>query len=145
MRRTLLLASLIAFMPASLVQAQSSAVAYLVNQEIAEGCESHKGTIEPSGIIERDLDGDGEPDLIIAADALRCSGQNSRSLNCGMQICSVTFYLRRGPLLRKVHDMLGAGVSVGPGRVPKVFMYAHGGSRGSVRWNGRGFENGSAR
>jgi len=53
----------------------------------------------------------------------------------------VTFYLRRGPLLQKVHEMLGAEVSVGEGRIPKVSMFAHGGSRGFVRWNGQTFTN----
>lgn len=131
--------SIVAAVPQA--QAQTKAASYLVKQEIAEGCESHRGTMDASGIIERDLDGDGLPDLILADDALRCSGESTRSLNCGMQICSVTFYLRRGQLLQKVHEMLGAGVTVGEGRIPKVAMFAHGGSRGFVRWNGHSFTN----
>ncbi len=142
MIRTALLAALFTISAGvPLAQAQSKAASYLVKQEIAEGCESHRGTMDPSGIIERDLDGDGLPDLILADDALKCSGQSERSVNCGMQICSVTFYLRRGPLLQKVHEMLGAGVTVGEGRIPKVSMFAHGGSRGFVRWNGQTFTN----
>lgn len=50
------------------------------------------------------------------------------------------FYLRRGPLLQLAHEMLGGGVTVGSGDVPAVSMYAHGGSRGAVRWNGRRFD-----
>lgn len=140
-RTTLLTAILAMTISASEAQTQSKAVAYLVKQEIAEGCESRKGTMDRSGIIERDLNGDGLPDLILADDALRCSGQSERSLNCGMQVCSVTFYLRRGELLQKVHEMLGADVTVGTGQNPKVFMDAHGGTRGFVRWNGRTFVN----
>lgn len=140
-RAALLTAILAVSASGAQAQAQSKAVAYLVKQEIAEGCETHRGTMATSGIIERDLDGDGVPDLILADDALKCSGPSARSLNCGMQICSVTFYLRRGPLLQKVHEMLGAGVTVGAGRIPKVSMFAHGGSRGFVRWNGQAFSN----
>ncbi len=140
-RAALLTATLIITAPAAQAQAQSKAAAYLVKQAIAEGCEGGKGTMGPSGIIERDLNGDGLSDLILADDALSCSGQSERSLNCGMQVCSVTFYLRRGELLQKVHEMLGADVTVGTGQIPKVFMNAHGGSRGFVRWNGRTFAN----
>ena len=125
---------------ASPAGAQSKAATYLIQQAISEGCESHRGTMDASGAIERDLDGDGVPDLIIADDGLRCSGPSPRSINCGMQVCSVTFYLRRGPLLRKVHEMLGASLSVGSERIPKVHMYAHGGRRGFVRWNGSRFD-----
>ena len=130
----------VAALAVSPAHAQSKAAAYLIKQAISEGCESHRGTMDPSGAIERDLDGDGAPDLIIADDGLRCSGPSIRSLNCGMQVCAVTFFLRRGPLLQQVHSMLGAGLSVGPGRVPKVSMYAHGGRRGFVRWTGSRFE-----
>lgn len=140
-RAALLTATLAIASSASAAQAQSKAVAYLVKQEIAEGCESHLGTMARSGIIERDLDGDGLPDLILADDALKCSGPSERSLNCGMQICSVTFYLRRGLLLQKVYEMLGANVAVGEGHIPKVAISAHGGSRGFVRWNGQTFIN----
>ena len=139
-RARLFSASFVAVLAVSPANAQSKAAAYLIQQAISEGCGSHRGTMDPSGAIERDLDDDGAPDLIIADDGLRCSGPSPRSLNCGMQVCSVTFYLRRGPLLQKVHEMLGAGLSVGPGRSPKVSMYAHGGRRGFVRWNGSRFE-----
>ena len=120
--------------------ARSTAAAYLVKQEIAGACESGRGSIDPASVIERDLDGDGRSDLVIAHEGNRCKGPNGRSLACGMQVCDVIFYLRRGPLLEKVHEMLGGGVHVGKGRIPTVFMYAHGGSQGSVRWNGRGFD-----
>lgn len=135
-----LAASAIAVAIATPALSRSKAAAYLIQQEIAEGCESHHGTMDDSGAIERDLDGDGLPDLIIAHDGIRCSGSSTRSQNCGMQVCAVTFYVRRGQLLQNVHTMLGAGIRVGPERIPKVHMFAHGGSRGFVRWNGHSFQ-----
>lgn len=133
-------ALLVAIAASPLARAQSGAAAYLLKQEITDGCESGKGTIGPSGAIERDLDGDGLLDLIIAHDAIQCSGQATRSRNCGMQVCSVIFYLKRGRLLRKAGDMLGSNVQVASGTVPRIYMFAHGGRRGSVRWNGRSFD-----
>lgn len=132
-------------------EARSRAAEYLVAEQIAEACDGGRGTIEPSGVIERDLTGDGAADLIIAHEAITCiiaheaitcagGGASGRSLFCGMQVCSVHFYVRRGTLLQPVLEMLGGGVTAGPGDVPDISMYAHGGTRGSVRWNGRTFD-----
>jgi hypothetical protein len=120
--------------------AESRAAAYLAQQEINDGCDGRQGRIDPAGLIERDLDGDGLADLIISHEAIRCAAKMSRSNQCGMQVCSVLFYLRRGSLLQKAHDMLGANVKVGRERVPKVHMDAHGGGGGYVRWNGKSFD-----
>ncbi len=123
-------------------EARSKAATFLVKEQIASACEGGRGSIDPAGVIERDLDGDGRDDLIIAHEAISCKsgGQFGRSTFCGMQVCSVMFYLRRGSLLQLTHEMLGGGVSVGGGAVPVVSMNAHGGSRGSVKWNGRAFD-----
>ncbi|UIJ73945.1 hypothetical protein [Aurantimonas sp. HBX-1] len=123
-------------------EARSRAAEYLVAEQIAEACDGGRGTIEPSGVIERDLTGDGAADLIIAHEAITCAGGgvSGRSLFCGMQVCSVHFYVRRGTLLQPVLEMLGGGVTAGPGDVPDISMYAHGGTQGSVRWNGRTFD-----
>ncbi|MEF2547719.1 hypothetical protein VQ045_11165 [Aurantimonas sp. E1-2-R+4] len=97
--------------------ARSKAAAFLVKEQIASACEGGRGSIDPADVIERDLDGDGRDDLIIAHDAVTCTsgGQFGRSAFCGMQVCSVNFYLRRGPLLQISHEMLGGGVTVGGG------------------------------
>lgn len=118
--------------------ARSKAAQWLVKQQIADACETGGGSIDPSGVIERDLNGDGRADLIISHEAISCGG--GRSGFCGMQVCSVLFYIRRGDLLVKVHEMLGANVEVRPGRIPAIFLSAHGGGGGTVRWNGRSFE-----
>ncbi len=122
--------------------ARSKAAAYLVEEQIARACEDGRGSIDPAGVIERDLDGDGRDDLIIAHEAISCTsgGQFGRSAFWGMQVCSVMFHLRREPLMQLTHEMLGGGVTVGGGRVPAVSMNAHDGNRGSVQWNGRIFD-----
>lgn len=56
--------------------AESRAAAYLAKQEINDGCDGRQGRIDPAGLIERDLDGDGMPDLIISHEAIRCAGKN---------------------------------------------------------------------
>ncbi|MBO0905685.1 hypothetical protein [Jiella sonneratiae] len=119
--------------------ARSKAAQWLVNEEIAGACETGRGSIDPVGVIERDLNGDGRADLIISHGAIRCE-KHYRSLACGMQVCTVLFYIRRGDLLVKVHEMLGANVEVRSGRIPSIYLSAHGGGGGTVRWNGRSFE-----
>lgn len=135
---------LLAVLPALSVSAdaRSRAADYLVAEQIAAACNGGRGTIEPAGVIERDLTGDGAADLIIAHEAITCTGggHTGRSLYCGMQVCSVHFYVRRGALLEPVLEMLGGGVVAGPGDVPAISMHGHGGGEGSVRWNGRTFD-----
>lgn len=115
----------------------SNAARYLANKEVAEACNGG-GRINPKGLIERDLTGDGRDDLIISHEWIECaSGQ--RSMYCGMQVCSVNIYVREGKLLKLRGEFLGGGVSVGGGSRPKIEMYAHGGARGAIRWNGRSF------
>lgn len=123
--------------------AQSSrAAAYLMGQEIAEGCGGGEGTIEPSGFVERDLTGDGRADLLVAHEAIRCltGGAHGRSLMCGVQVCSVRVYVREGALLALREDLLGAGVTVDGSTPPVVSGFSHGGAAWSFRWTGRGFE-----
>jgi len=58
---------------------------------LPSACDGGRGSIDPAGVIERDLDGDGRDDLIIAHEAISCTsgGQFGRSMFCGMQVCSV--------------------------------------------------------
>jgi len=100
-------------------------------REIAEACEGARGKIAREGAIERDLDGDGLDDLIVSHEHIDCGGGGGgiagRSLFCGMQVCSVNVYMRSPEGLVLEHETLGGGVEVGPGPVPTVRMYQHGG------------------
>ncbi|QGN00183.1 hypothetical protein [Methylocystis parvus] len=123
---------------ASAASAGSKAADYLVAEEIAGACDGKKGQIDPDAVMERDLTGDGKADLIISHDGIKCPG-GARSGFCGMQVCTVNIYVRRGPLLKLSHERLGARVRVNTSPVPTITMYAHGGSQGSIRWNGSAF------
>ena len=50
------------------VEARTKAAAWVVKEQIAEACDGGRGTIDPVGVIERDLDGDasrvGEEDVL---------------------------------------------------------------------------------
>jgi hypothetical protein len=123
-------------------QALSNAARYLIDQQIAEACEwqGGGGTIDPAAVIERDLTGDGRADLIISHEGIACT-DGSRSSFCGMQVCSVMIYVRRGALLEvAADDKLGMGVSVGEGEIPTIHMYGHGGQPTALRWDGRAFQ-----
>lgn len=115
--------------------ARSKAAAYLVRGQIAEACEGKPGTIEESAAIERDLTGDGRADLVISHEGISCA-DGGRSSACGVQLCAVMIYVRRGTLLKLESEMLGARVSVRDG---VLRMHAHGGKPATIRWNGREF------
>lgn len=138
MRRIALMvaALLVAPLPAF---ALSNAASYLVSQEIAEACNGGPGRYDPAYVIERDLDGDGRADLLIAHEGIECDGPG-RSGECGMMVCSFKVWLRRGELLTLGFDnLLGADVTVGPGPTPEIRWLAHDGTPMEIRWDGTGF------
>ncbi|MCB1438898.1 MAG: hypothetical protein H6888_10630 [Nitratireductor sp.] len=130
---------LLAAYPANPVHARSKAANWLVDQQIQEGCDGAKGRFSGGSVIERDLTGDGKPDLIIDHSGLQCGRSGSRSGFCGIKACSVLFYERQGDLLQLRNETLSIGVSVGKGKRPKIGLVGHNGKRGTVRWNGRQF------
>jgi hypothetical protein len=130
-------AVILAFLPTA-ASAGSKAADYLVAEQIAEACNGKKGQIDPAAVIERDLTGDGKADLIISHEGIKYA-DGERSGFCGMQVCSVNIYVRRGELLKLALEMLGARVRVEGGPIPTITMVAHGGSLHSIRWNGSGF------
>ncbi len=138
--KALVFTAVMAALAAGPAEARSKAAQWLVDREIAEACDGNPGSIDPSGAIERDLDGDGRDDFLLAHEAITCQGDVARSLFCGAQVCSVKIYLRRGDLLEEKIDLLGGGVEIGSGSVPTISMYGHGGARGQWRWNGSRFE-----
>lgn len=137
MMRIVVCTAILALLPAA-AAAGSKAANYLVSEEIAGACDGKKGRIDSSAVIERDLTGDRKADLIISHDGIKCA-DGSRSAACGMQVCTVRLYVRRGELLKLALDMLGAGVRVDASPVPKITMYAHGGRQGGIRWDGSAF------
>lgn len=104
------------------IAAASKAAQYLVNQHVAEGCPDGGGTFAAGGVIERDLTGDGKPDLVIDHSSLQCNG-GGRSSFCGMQACSVDIYVREGALLKPAGNFLSVGgVRVQRGNPPILKM-----------------------
>ena len=130
-------AAVLAFAPVSVTAQSSNAAAYLMDQEVRAACNG-AGRIAPEAFIERDLTGDGRDDLIVAHEGITCSN-GRRSGYCGMQVCSVHIYVREGDLLRRKVEVLGGGLSVGKGAVPRISMHAHGGAQRQMQWNGRSF------
>lgn len=137
MLRTVCIAILLAApLPA---QALSNAARYLIAEEVGAACGGRGGSIAPASVIERDLTGDGRPDLVIAHEGIGCA-DGTRSIYCGMQVCSVQVYVRRGDLLiHVVDDLLGQMITVGDGAVPEIRWYGHGGGAHGMRWDGDGF------
>lgn len=119
--------------------ALSNAASYLVAQEIALACGGSSGRYDPNYVVERDLDGDGRADLVIAHEGIECQ-TTGRSAECGMMLCSIRIWVRRGELLAlAVDNFLGYNMTVGDGPLPEVRWVAHDGSPMAIRWDGSRF------
>ncbi|MFW2543344.1 hypothetical protein ACN2XU_11930 [Primorskyibacter sp. 2E107] len=121
----------------------SNAAQYLLRQNLVEACGGAGGTAAPGTVIEADLDADGRQDLLIAHEMIECrtgSAPYGRSMLCGMQVCTVRIYLRRGNLLALTTDFLGGGVTVNRNATPPLISgYAHGGGPWAIRWRDGAF------
>ncbi|AXS41032.1 hypothetical protein [Breoghania sp. L-A4] len=121
-------------------QARSNAARYLINQQIAEGCEGGQGTFEDAGVIEQDITGDGRPDLILDHGGLSCTGgMMTRSLFCGARACSVLIYVREGDLLVLKEETLSIGAALGRGTPPVIELMSHSFQERRISWDGRRF------
>jgi hypothetical protein len=119
----------------------SDEAASIVTKQISEACEQKTGKIDPASVIERDLTGDGKPDLIVHHHGIACEG-GGRSMFCGMQACSFQIYVRRGDKLEPAGEFLGVErITVGEGRIPPIRTFGHGGRPFVLRWNGRAFQS----
>ena len=134
---TLLAALVVAALPA--VAQDSNAARWLVTERLAAVCEEGQGLFNAEGIIERDLTGDGRPDLILFDDFVTCAGRKFRASTCRAGECEFTVYVREGALLQpKLSDRTVERLDVLAGE-PPVIVYAQRDGVRSVRWNGRAF------
>lgn len=121
--------------------AQSPAIQTAMDEQISEACMDGSGQFETRGITVQDITGDGLDDLILDHGFLNCQGMK---MTCGMQACSVVFYIQEGGRMIKRGETLSMGVSVGAGNPPILNLTAHGGSPFALQWNGREFATPSA-
>jgi hypothetical protein len=119
--------------------ALSPEAARIATSEAQYGCEGPGGRFSAKGAIERDLTGDGKPDLLINHDELTCSSSIGRSGSCGAAACTVKIFVREGTRLREVLDILSASVEIGPGSPPRIEL-SRGPNSHAYRWNGRAFK-----
>lgn len=115
--------------------ARSDAVDRLLQEQLAEACYGSPGTIDPSAIIESDLTGDGNADLIISHEGITCERGGSSGF-CGAQLCLINIYVRRGLMLKLELEIMGAGVSVS-GR--EIRLQALNGRQQTIKWDGKIF------
>ena len=93
--------------------------------------------MKPEGIIEQDLTGDGQADLIINVGSVECD--ETRNYGCGTLGCPTFFYVRQGDrLIENLYIATVWGVSVGEGEPPVITLSG----RDVVeqrQWNGETF------
>lgn len=139
--RRLIVAGLVAvFLPTG-ASAWTKATQYLVNEQIATGCDG-PGTFDPATVFERDLTGDGKADLLLSHEGLTCKNTpTGRSNSCGMLACDILIYVRQGTLLVPVVTSLnGYDVTISADPVPIIRMRGFEGQPGSMRWDGSAFD-----
>lgn len=136
MRVILLMAAVLAV--AGQAEARSKAAQYLVDQQISDACNGGEGSIAESGLVERDLTGDGRDDLIIDHAGIQCDGAGMSGF-CGAQVCSLLIYVRRGDLLKLEVDSLGTVLEISNDPVPVLSVAGHGANRATLRWDGKRF------
>lgn len=124
------------FQPALALSPEAKRIAA---SEARYGCEGPGGRFSAKGAIERDLTGDGKPDLLINHDELTCSSSLGRSGSCGAAACTVKIFVREGERFREALDILSASVEIGPGDPPRIGL-SRGPNSHSYRWNGRSFK-----
>ncbi|GJE16419.1 hypothetical protein [Methylobacterium marchantiae] len=120
-------------------QAESAAARYLVSQQVAKTCPKG-GQFKPAGIMERDLTGDGRPDLVLNLAELSCRGAaNGTNDECGAAHCPVLFFVRQGDLLVLKEEIASIGARIGSGAVPRITLVSFEYKEHTVRWDGSAF------
>ena len=101
-------------------EAQSPAAQAIIDQQIPEwACVmGGGGRMKPEGVIEQDITGDGQVDLILDLGFVECD--QGRNYACGVQACPTFFYVRQGDRLVEAANILAMGVTLGEGNPPVI-------------------------
>ena len=110
-----------------------------VQAMLTDACQSRGGELDHAGMRVTDLDGDGTVDLLFDEGFVTCKGAQSRSINCGMQVCSMHVFLWRDGGLRRAGLWLNGFGGLTDDTPPGIEIISHGGATGVMRWNGQGF------
>ncbi|MGD9862729.1 MAG: hypothetical protein AB7S99_05925 [Pseudodonghicola sp.] len=105
----------------------------------SQQCDSGRGYFPEETLHIRDLDGDGQMDLLLDEMDLICGDGTERSINCGRLVCVFRIYLWRGTGLQLVKTGWNRLGSIGPGTPPRITLHSHGGGQGVVMWDGHDF------
>ena len=139
-RSATLLAAAIAVLSPTAAQAQpSKAGAYVAKEQMAEACGSRKRAKAASDAFqEKDLTGDGRPDLLVNHRKIRCA-KKRKNVRCGPKNCTIQIYVRtkRG-LLKPAFEVLAKEAKIGAGDKPAIIITSSLGT-GKVRWDGKAF------
>lgn len=105
----------------------------------SQQCDSGRGYFPEEALHIRDLDGDGQMDLLLDEMDMICGDGTERSVNCGRLVCVFHIYLWRGTGLQLVKTGWNRLGSIGPGTPPRITLHSHDGGQGAIMWDGRDF------
>jgi hypothetical protein len=137
MRRSIAIGFALALATSSApVHAASEAANEIVDRTITETC-GGKGEIDPKGLVERDLTGDGEADLLIDYGFISChEGMNGF---CGSGGCSVSIHVFENGRLTLKEELFGVETQVLNGKPPRIRVKSRDGGSQTIRWKGGRF------
>lgn len=119
--------------------ALSDVASELVAQEVKAACGGGLGRYDPAFVVERDLDGDGMADLVVAHEGIECASA-PRSAECGEILCRIRLWLRRGDQFTPaLGDVRGYDMTIGQGPTPEIRWVGEGGAPTTIRWDGEAF------
>lgn len=115
----------------------SKAVSRIMEAQYPDVCDGASGKLNPAGIIERDLTGDGKADLILDIGTVDCG--NGMNMYCGSAGCSISVYVWQKGRLKEKLSLLGAGIEVMYGDPPGLRLTGADGGDRTYRWQGGEF------
>ncbi|SMO38667.1 hypothetical protein [Paracoccus laeviglucosivorans] len=119
------------------LQAQQIKATRFAAQEMLDVYCNGRGRFDATGLIEQDLTGDGQLDLLLFTGGLTC---NDGRPACGAIYCDVVIYMGEGQDLVQRASLMTQCAQIGAGNPPPITLCDKDSGPYQIRWNGNGYD-----